>query len=175
MPIHIVTVMRCGQNYLQTLLTEETDLTWTHSHKYTGQQGRIVTIARDPFDSLVSRLTMQKILNKNMTNAYILDMINENLETYNLLAKHSKIVIDYIDLVSNPLGVVNYLTKALGGHAEKHNLNLLLTDDLLLGYFVSSKISKEYEEVSDMVKLLDLSELYKAYQPLYEQTVIIDT
>lgn len=172
---HIITVMRSGQNYLQQLLAENTNIKVSHSHHYTGQQGRIITIARDPFDSIVSRLVMHKMLSKNMTEEDYRDMIEDNLNTYTLLAEHSDIVIDYNDLVSNPLGVVDYLVKATDNSYNDRLLKMKLKDKPSLGYLVSSKVSNDYDECLDIVKEWDLSSLYKAYKPLYEQTVIIGT
>lgn len=166
--------MRSGNNYLRQLLLENTNIEYFYSHHYTGQQGRVITIARDPFDSLVSRLVMHRILHKNMTEKDYQKMIEENLNTYNLLAAHADIVIDYNDLVHNPLGVVDYLVKALNGSYSDQGTKTILEDDISLGYLVSSKVSDDYEECVSIVKGWDLSSLYKAYKPLWDQTVTIN-
>jgi len=172
---HLITVMRSEQNYLQQLLAENTNIKVTHSHHYTGQQGRIITVARDPFDSIVSRLVMHRMLSKNMTEQDYFEMIEDNLNTYKDLAEHSDIVIDYNDLVSKPLGVVDHLVNAINSSYNDRLLKMKLKDNPSVGYLVSSKVSDDYDECLEIVRGWDLSGLYEAYKPLYEQTVIIGT
>lgn len=153
----IVTYPRSGANYLHNLIFNYSSISIGYVHKTDNLNGKIITIARDPFESIHSDVTMRKhyhpeeCYNKKYNERYI--------DIYNFLYDRADIVVDYKDLVKSPNQVVEKICnlfkfeKLLNNRPQK-------VDDKDQSYLVSSKTSSRYKE-----KHFDLEDIKDCYVP----------
>lgn len=166
----IVTFPRVGSYYLQDRILQHTGVYVKKYHNI--KNNKMITIARDPADSLTSKLAMSVFYDKS--DEIIQDIrnnkITKDVEEYFDGAKNvypSKdfyAIIDYRDLMEHPLET----TMAL---ADIMNLTITTKDykensikeKPEISHLVSSKKVDEYKEIKDYVEKLDLSLLYNFY------------
>jgi hypothetical protein len=157
MDYSVVTVQRTGSHYLVELIFQYTGIQIKKYHE--PQDGKMITIVRDPRDTVCSQLTME-LLHKDKieTIDYINHLVEYNACLYESLLD-ADIIIDYNDLINYPYET----TKAMLDIMElKMNdavyLNRLI-DREQDNYWVSSKVSKDYKQVQDIVDTVDLSRM----------------
>jgi hypothetical protein len=154
----IITYPRSGANYLSSLIFAQTGQKIDFLHTTDKTNETIITIARDPFESIHSHVVMKK--HYGISDGYNkLDNL-QYMSTYKFLYNNANIVIDYKDLIASP----DYVTEKVLNIIEfKKNLTnpFVLSDNPKTSYLVSSKSSKEYNN-----KHFDLSDIYDCY-PLY--------
>jgi hypothetical protein len=162
----IVTYPRSGANYLHNLIFNYSSISIGYVHKTDNINGTIITIARDPFESIHSDVAMRKHYhpeegyNKTYNTRYI--------DMYNFLYNNADIVIDYKDLIESPNQVVEKTCNILG-------LEKLLNDRPQRGddedqsYLVSSKTSPQYKEKHFNIEYIN--DCYEPYTRLLSRSI----
>lgn len=167
----IVTYPRSGANYLQNLLINNTGkkIEYFHEHdQFIKSDKTIISIARDPFDSIHSNFTMRKhyFPEEEFNNLYI----SHYIDIYTTSYEKSDIVIDYNDLISHPMIVVAKICELLEiqQYLDKKDTEFL-ADNKKYNYLVSSKTSKEYDKKHFDIE--DITDCYAPYKNLLSRSI----
>lgn len=162
----ILTHPRSGAHYLQNLILNYSSqyVEFNHALKIDGRF--IITVARDPFDTIHSLLSMRK---HYTPETYLeKDFIEEYINTYNFLCNNAHIVIDYNDLINYPNVVTEKVCEILG--FMNMPFNYPMDKDMPdLEYLVSSKTVKEYGE--EHFSKEDIKECYDPYFKLLSKSI----
>jgi hypothetical protein len=160
-PTKIITYPRSGTHYLQHLILTYSSKQIKFSHYPPTENSFIITIARDPFDSIQSHIAMKKHYNSKL---YLRnDYIDHYVDLYKYLYRNARVVIDYNDLINFPEEITKMVCELL-------NLEKVPSDYKMHGdqksfeYLVSSKTVKEYNE--EYFKIEDMANCYEEYQNL---------
>jgi hypothetical protein len=164
--ITIVTYPRSGSNYLQNLLFNHSGNHIKFTHKTDNSDHTIITIARDPFESIHSYVTMRKHYHPN--EGYEKRYNNEYIEMYNFLYVNANIVINYKDLTQSPIRVVEEISSILKFKKSFNNFSLP-SDNKELSYLLSSKTSHEYK--NEHFKIKDVHDCYDSYKKLLSKSL----
>lgn len=184
--VHIYTFQRSGSHFLEFCLKESTDLFVTKSHPIADDKPPrpVITIVRDPMESISSILSIKYKFNKDLLTKKILskpcldvDSINQFIYSYELIMKKAKIYIKY-----NDLSKINLVTKAI---AENLGSQWYPLDTPELQYqeygknnimdwkFNSSRLSDNYQDIYDRLSSYDLSECYRLYNESLKKCIIL--
>jgi hypothetical protein len=177
LPPHLITYPRSGSHFFDKLVYEKTKLHIPRSHnvnwmldKNNKKIKRIITIARDPRDSVHSLIALEMIL---LPFAVPLKdkMITEYILLYDFLYKKADYVIDFNDLVEYPDLVMKRLLGLL--RIDKENSHIFNTniDYDSKAYRKSSKKLVDYG-TTDLDKL-NIDSCYYYYNRLLEKKIII--
>jgi hypothetical protein len=198
----IVTVPRVGSHYLQERIFVHTGhivlkyhepkpQTWGYAIEgllnnnarfWSGleiDQLKMITIARDPKDLLISDITMAiKQKHRNFEDISLLkikdiqDRANEYCDHYTKLLNQSNIIINYDQLVSYPFEIICYVANLLNIKiiTEKYKTNLKNHDN---GYMISSKNTPEYEVIKEAINNIDMSYFYEIYKKMLYKSIIL--
>jgi hypothetical protein len=196
----IVTVPRTGSHYLQERLFVHTGhvvlkyhepkpQTWgyaiggllnNNARFWSGLeigQLKMITIARDPKDLLISDITMAiKQKHRNFEDISLLqikdiqDRANQYCDHYTKLSSQSKIIVDYDQLVSYPFETTCHIANLLNIKiiTEKYKTKL---KDYKNGYMVSSKNASGYDVIKEAVDQVDLFKFYEAYDKIKSKCI----
>jgi hypothetical protein len=161
----ILTFPRSGSNLLENTLEamgmfrlSKSHSCWDASKKY------VITIARDPLDSLTSFAAMRMHyrdgnIGKNIVAQYC--------STYQYLINNANVVIDYNDLVSDPHKVTGNLIVHLGKNVYFKTPRIRRNKDAEnRKYLVSSAGSDQYPIAKELMEMEDLSRCYELYNKL---------
>jgi hypothetical protein len=110
---HLVTFPRSGSHYFAKLVNEKTMFNIQRSHsinisfdKDNKKIRKIITIARDPKDTITSLIALQRIQGFDTPDSKINEIITNYIMFYNFLFQEADYVIDFKDLVSIPDAVI---------------------------------------------------------------------
>lgn len=156
-PITIVTYPRSGANYLHHLILNHTSISLHYVHNTDKPNETIISIARDPFESIHSHVTMRKHYHSD--EGYNRTYNEQYIDIYNFLYDNATIVIDYKDLVEYPEQVLKKVCSILGFKEMRNNMPPE-KDSKDRSYLVSSKTSNKYNE-----KHFDLEDIQDCYEP----------
>jgi hypothetical protein len=157
----IITYPRSGKHYLEGLILRYSSREIESTHKASHDDSFIITIARDPFDSIQSNIAMKKYYNPETYEEH--DYIDYYVELYKFLNNNSSLVIDYNDLINFPEEITKTICELIGFENNPSNYEMY-GDNKNYEYLVSSKTVKEYTE--EYFKLEDISECYDQYNDL---------
>jgi hypothetical protein len=162
----IITYPRSGTHYLQHLILTYSSQKIDSSHYQVFDNSFIITIARNPFDSIKSTMAMKK---HYFPDTYLdNDYIKYYIDTYTFLNKDANLVIDYEDLVSFPEEITKSVCDTLG--FKKNPMEYpMMKDDKDYEYLVSSKTVKEYEE--EYFSKQDIEKCYPHYLELLSKSI----
>lgn len=176
-PPHLLTYPRSGSHYLDRLIYKKAKFHIERSHavqhsfdKNNEKIKRIVTIARNPKESIMSYIALEKHIspsNPPRTN----EMITEYILLYNFLCEHADYVIDYKDLVDHPDQTAEKLLEVLEINEENSYRFLTNIDYDSKNYVQSSKELPWYSNINLDNVNLKLCDFY--YNKLLEKKVII--
>lgn len=174
---HLITYPRSGSHYLDRLIYKEAKFHIERSHtvhnlinKNNEKLRTIITIARDPRDSISSYVALEKYLS-NCEPFRINQIITEYVLLYNFLYENADYIIDFSDLVKNPDATTKKILNLLDIN-DKNYLQFVTDIDYDSKNFVeSSKELKEYEQVSLDGYNIELCYFY--YNKILEKKVII--
>lgn len=167
MPL-ILTYPRSGSHYLNSLLLSHYGVKFDKSHEIQDAD-YIITIARNPFDSMHSNLTMMRHYGENIE--FSKEFEQQYIETYKGLYDTANYVIDYDDLVNSPELTVTQLCKTLVISPDPAKY-LPVEDMPHYGHLAFAKTSPEYNNVYFTKD--DLIEAYEVYNKLLTKAVTID-
>jgi hypothetical protein len=110
---HLVTFPRSGSHYFAKIIYEKTMFNIQRSHSINisfnnnnKKTKTIVTIARDPKDSITSLIALDKMQGFQMPDSKINEVITYYIMFYSFLYEHADYVIDFKDLLLFPNNVV---------------------------------------------------------------------
>jgi hypothetical protein len=177
---HLLTYPRSGSHYFDDMLYEEEKIHFTKSHyldqlfdKDGSKRRKIITIARDPIDSISSYLALNeyRLESEEDTVFIIKEKITEYVLMYSFLYDHADCVIDFNDLITYPKPVIKRILGLL--NIDKNTYNLFDESDIekYKGFKPSSKSLSSYDR--SMLDGFDLSLCYYYYYKLLENKIII--
>lgn len=157
----IITYPRSGTHYLQNLILAYSSKEIAFSHYPVTENSFIITIARDPFDSIQSHVAMSKHYNpKTYTKN---DYIEYYVGLYKYLYLNANLIIDYNDLIDLPEETTKMICDLLGFKKNPSDYKVSV-DKKSIEYLVSSKTVKEYNE--EYFKIEDMTNCYDEYRKL---------
>jgi hypothetical protein len=177
----LVTYPRSGSNFLFHYLKHTTDINVMKTHDKIFNNKNIVTIIRDPFDSIASMVTMQyQYLEtyKDIESIAIIGRINEYKDFYNYLLQNIEFVIDFnnienkIDEISTK--ICNYFGANKISSIEDENKFEWFKKTAILeeGNIPTSKDNKFYEFIKECLNQYNLDSCYKLYNRALLKSVI---
>lgn len=157
----IVAYPRSGTHYLQNLILGHSSQRITFSHYAVPENSFIITIARDPFDSIQSFMAMKKHYNPETYKET--DYLDYYVGLYRYLDLNAKIIIDYNDLINFPEETTKMVCDLISFEKNISDYDVL-GDNKEIEYLVSSKKVKEYDE--EYFKIEEMSNCYNEYNKL---------
>lgn len=157
----MITYPRSGTHYLQNLILEYSSKKITFSHYPITENIFIITIVRDPFDSIQSHIAMNKHYNPETYTKN--DYIEYYVELYKYLDRNANLIIDYNDLISFPQETAKMICDIVGFKKNPSNYKMH-GDKKEIKYLLSSKTVKEYSE--KYFKIEDIANCYDEYHNL---------
>jgi len=163
----LITYPRTGSHYLRELLLQKLDIRMSAFHTKDEALGFVLTIARDPYETLQSFLTMSAHYDQEVgTQAEIEKCSN----MYRYLHTRANAVIDYDTLVKNPDKVVQAMSDVIGKPVIDHPYKDTIVDKPNRGHLVSSLTSELYD--TKHLDGYDLSDVYSAYHLLLSRRLV---
>lgn len=166
----IITYPRSGKHYLEGLILRYSSRGIMSTHKASHDNSFIITIARDPFDSIQSNIAMKRHYNPETYSEH--DYIDYYVELYKFLNNNASLVIDYNDLVNFPEKITKMVCDLLGFEKRPSN-HIMYGDNKDWEYLVSSKTVKEYNE--EYFKIKDIANCYDQYNNLLSKAKRVGT
>jgi len=166
----IITYPRSGKHYLEGLILRYSSRGIKSAHKASNNDGFIITIARNPFDSIQSNIAMKKHYNPETYADH--DYIDYYTELYKFLNSNASLVIDYDDLINFPEEITKMVCDLIGFEKRPSN-HIMYEDNKDWEYLVSSKTVKEYNE--EYFKIKDIANCYDQYNNLLSKAKRVGT
>jgi len=161
--IAIVTYPRSGANYLSNLILNNCRQDIKYFHIPENPDCFIITIARDPFESIHSHVTMRKHYHPD--EEYYKKYNNEYKDMYNFLYENANLIIKYEDLINFPEMVLLKICSDTGLEINQLDIPLPMpVDNKENTYLRSSKTSSEYK--NEHFKIEDIADCYEPYNKL---------
>jgi hypothetical protein len=171
----IVTIPRTGSHFLQNLIYQKIYGYVEKTHTFPKQHKNIITIARDPKDTILSELAMNHNYGLPITERNILIRRNNYILLGKKLYNKAKIIIDYNDLIDYPNEVIKYIAKDMKSPYRDIEYKDDLKDNLEDNYLVSSKNNKHYTELKPLVDSLDFTKEYEVYHKMLSRAIKVQT
>jgi hypothetical protein len=177
---HLVTFPRSGSHYFAKLVHEKTMFNIQRSHSINisfnndnKKTKKIVTIARDPKDTLTSLIALEKMQGFNMTNSKINELITYYIMFYSFLYEHADYIIDFKDLIESPDKVVGKTLDLLKIDNKSH---LKFPDNT---NYDTKGLAKKSSKSLSVYKTIDLDEFsmelcYFYYNKLLSKAIKFD-
>lgn len=166
--IAIVTYPRSGANYLSNLILNNCRKQINYFHIPENSDRFIISIARDPFESIHSHVAMRK--HYHPSEGYSKRYNNEYKDMYNFLYENADIVIKYTDLIEFPEKVLLKICSDIKFEINPLDIHVPVTvDNRENTYLRSSKTSPEYKK--EHFKAEDILDCYDAYNKLLSKTL----
>ena len=176
MDYELLTIPRTGSNYLLSLMKQKIlglpniDAT----HHFTKNNKYIITLARDPKDTTISRSAMSGIITKPINKGLCLHHLNAYVELSEKLYEQAKIVIAYDDLINYPDKVIKYLAKEMNLTYKDVKYKPVLKDNLIANYIVTSKTLSHYDDLKPVMNTLDFTAAYDIYNKMLSKAISLD-
>jgi hypothetical protein len=176
LPPHLLTFPRSASHYFDRLIYDKIGFHIERSHtvnhlfdKNNNKTRRILTIVRDPIESISSLIALEKSLvpNSNRTN----EIVSEYILLYNFLYENADYVIDYQDLVKYPDLVVDSVLRLLEINKENFSNFITNVDYNSKNFVESSKSLPGYEEVKLNSHNIELCYFY--YKKILEKKITL--
>jgi len=177
---HLLTYPRSGSHYFEHLVYAKIGYRFKRSHtigdvfdKNKIKTKTIITIARNPEESIRSLLTMQKEQGTEVHDDSIRHTISNYALLYQCLYNHADYVIDYNDLIKYPDTIVNKILNFLNIEYNKDS-NFIIEDYKKFNgerWIQSSKKFDSYNEIK--LDNFNIGLCYYEYNKLLEKKVIV--
>lgn len=168
------TYPRCGSHFFVEHFLQKTGVVINKTHApMTGDYDFYVTIIRNPFDSIVSRLAMELEFNENpkTMQEYIDICIKEYKVFYSYIEKKINIVFNYDEINNHIDDMVNYLCDVTKIGRISDNFIDNIHDRPSTKFLKTSKTSVHYEYCFNFLKNTDLTELWQIYYKIKEKSI----
>lgn len=167
----IVSYPRSGKSYLQSMLTLAFSKNFDFSHlNKPGEKQKlkdydhIISIARNPIDSISSIVSMQMEFNSSLNvNDLINTRIKEYINFYSFVLNGKYAFINFDDIEKNISEIIKYVSKISGYDIINSNPKDIVKDTPSQKFLKSSKKSTNYNYVRSIVinkNLYDCDSLY---------------
>lgn len=179
---HLVTFPRSGSHYFDELIYKEAGIHIEKSHtlnllfdKNNNKQRKLITIVRDPVDSVTSYSAYEQS-NAGPKPLFAIEtrvnqLLTEYILMHNFLYEHADYVIDFNDLVSYPDEVTKKIISLLNINAEDYAFFDTGVAKYSDEYLPSSKILSSYDE--NLLDKFNFDSCYFYYNKILEKKIII--
>jgi hypothetical protein len=172
---HVLTYPRSGMHFFDDTLYEIEGIHFSRSHfldelfdKNNNKQRVIITIARDPIDSISSYLA----IHHGVADIFLtIQRITDYVLMYAFLCENADYVIDFNDLVTYPEPVVKKILSLLNIDKNEYSLFNRGHISKFKNYVPSSKSLKNYD--NSLLDNLDTDLCYFYYNKLLEKKIIL--
>ena len=177
---HLLTYPRSGMHFFDDTLWEEEGIHFTKSHyldelfdKNNNKRRKIITIARDPIDSLASYLSLYHEDNwKSGGHEFIIkEKITEYVLMYSFLCENANYVIDFNDLIQHPESVIRKILGLLDIDKNTYMRFSRVVIEKHKDYIPSSRSSEKYDRST--LDIYDLDLCYYFYHKLFNKRITI--
>jgi hypothetical protein len=177
---HLLTYPRSGSHYFDDMLYEKEKIHFTRSHYLNGAFDKnnnkikpIITISRDPVDSISSYLALYNGygLHPDGHDSVVLEKITEYVLMYSFLCEHADYIIDFNDLVTYPDAVIKKILSLLDINKDEYNNFNRNAIPKYKSFVPSSKSLPKYSR--DILDNFDIDICYYYYHKLLEKKIII--
>jgi hypothetical protein len=179
---YLVTYPRSGSHYFDELFYKEKKIRIQKSHSINllfdqnnNKEKTIITIARDPRDSIASYIANEEGQPSNagwpITHKRISQIISEYIYMYNFLYEYADFVVDFNDLVKYPDDLIKKILDLL--KIDQQDYKFFTNDPIVydVGYIASSKNLPFYNKYS--LDNLNINLCYFYYNRLLEKKTIL--
>jgi len=168
--VTIITYPRSGANYLSNLLLNNCRQDIKYFHIPENPDRFIITVVRDPFQSIHSHVTMRKHYHPD--EGYSKRYNEEYKDMCNFLYENADIVIGYEDLIEFPEKVLSKICTDLKFEINPLEIYVPIAEDNKENtYLRSSKTSHKYKEKHFAVE--DIEDCYDPYRKLLLKKIIL--
>jgi hypothetical protein len=167
---------RCGTHFLVENFLQKTGVVLNKTHvELVGDYDLVLTIVRNPRDSIVSRLAMELAYEANPKSIYDLILIckKEYISFFNYAKKHVDVIFKYEDL-DNIDNIINYLCNKLNIEKISDSFVDNIHDRPGTRFLKTSKTSKHYNMCKEIMKDVDLTEEEKIYKEILNISISFD-
>lgn len=174
--IILISFPRSGGNFLLDYIKSQSRIKISYQHHTDTSKKIIMSIVRDPIDSLASLITMQyffggKLLLTNKLEDVVTNFsIPHYLNLYNFLLSKDTIFINYKDFSD--------MDKLMPKLYNKLNIKNYSYDDDMdepggidKGYLATSKNQENYEEVKNILKNINMDKCYDVYKKALDRCI----
>lgn len=165
---------RSGTNFAKSLLLQNGyKILSAHEPKTISPNISVITILRDPIETIASHFTMIKFYNPEIDVSTIDLLINNYIKTYSTLAARASLFIDYNSLINDYHATTKLLLSYMHLESSANEYDLTqITDTPEQKHLATSTISAEYDSI---VGLVNKSELIPAAYEKYEELLLLTT
>jgi hypothetical protein len=175
---HLVTFPRSGSHYFQDIIYKDTKINIEMSHSVTSifdkdnnKQKTLITIVRDPVDSISSYLALQEVKYGPTNLPRLEQTLTEYVLMYSFLYDHADYVIDFKDLVESPDHVAKTVLKLLNINKKDYHLFTRSYNIRHSDYVESSKTLAGYKKL--MLEEFNIELCYFYYNRLLSKKIVI--
>jgi hypothetical protein len=173
---YLLTYPRSGSNYFDDILYKQEKIHFIKSHYienfFDKNNYKIITIARDPIDSICSQLSLYQDLDLTRGHDFtVIENITNYILMYSFLCENADYVIDFNDLIKYPELVIKKLLESLNIDKDKYylfNQNFMPKHK---NFIRSSKSLSRYR--NDFLDDFNTDICYFYYHKLLEKKIII--
>lgn len=162
--MQIITLQRTGSHFLISLISACFKI---HNikkyHTVDRAEGTVISIARDPLDSMTSDVSMNFYYN-GWDDSIFESIVDTYVSVGSSICDRADVIVRYDDLVNDPLKVIDILSKKLNLPIESNEyVTDYFKDNEDNKYLKTSTRYSEYDKVRGILSEMDLSEAYKVY------------
>jgi hypothetical protein len=178
---YLVTFPRSGSHYFDELLYKKEGIHFDKSHsidllfdKNNNKTRKIITIVRDPKDSIISYRAIEEINNSSRVswqNIRLHQIMSEYITLNNFLYEHADYVIDFNDLILHPDDVIKKIIELLEIKKEDYENFNKMPHIYEKTYLPSSKKILSYNK--NILDDIDMGLCYFYYNKMLERKIII--
>lgn len=193
--IHILTYPRCGSVYLTNLLADSFRIPVYKKHLnntdhvnmmpsayYANLESEsfqkdnyIITILRDPVDSITSLCSMENFYNENYDIDYHIEKNTEYyITSFKTISKFANLIINFNDINVYKDNIVKFISDETNNKIFNKKYVSRIIDVPEDKFLKSSKITENYEYIKEKVKLTNLTECYEIYNNLIKRCKVFN-
>jgi hypothetical protein len=176
---HLLTYPRSASHYFDKLLYKKMNFHIERSHAVNGlfdqnnnKIRKIITIARDPRESISSYIALEKYFNPDKPS-FFREKVTEYILLYNFLYEHADCVIDYKDLMNKPDIVIEKVLDILNINKDNYTDFITNIDYNSNRFLESSKSLAEYSEINKELDNYNIELCYFYYNRLLERKILL--